>query len=91
MTTEFTYVPGSGRVIFGPGTSRTQLAHEIERLGVDRVLIITTARLQTLVQELTRPFGGRIVGSFTEVASHVPTAVAAAARAQARSSGRSPR
>jgi maleylacetate reductase len=87
MTTEFTYVPGSGRVIFGPGTSRTQLAHEIERLGVDRVLIITTTRLQKLVQELTRPFGDRIVGTFTEVASHVPTEVAAAACAQARSSG----
>jgi maleylacetate reductase len=72
----FTYQPAGGRVVFGPGASRTRLGPELEALGARRVLLVTEPR-----------FAGRVdvgeVATFTGVRRHVPSEVADAARAAA--------
>ena len=75
----FTYEPAGGRVVFGPGASRSRLAPELERLGARRVLLIAD-----------RPFetdGVPLAGTFAGARAHVPAAVAAAAREAATDAG----
>jgi maleylacetate reductase len=79
----FTYDALPGRVVFGPGTARTRLAAEVERLGVERVLLIASARAAGTVASLVGPLGERIAGTFTDVREHVPVETAEAARAAA--------
>src|SRR5689334_12159307 len=80
----FTYDALPGRVIFGPGASRRRLAEEVDRLGVDRVLLIATEREREFAEELSAPLGERIVGVFTGVMPHVPVEAAEEARELAR-------
>jgi maleylacetate reductase len=79
----FTYDALPGRVVFGAGTARTELAGEIDRLGATRILLIASDRDAERVQVLTRPFADRIAATFTAVREHVPVATAEAARAAA--------
>ncbi len=79
----FSYDARPGRVVFGPGTARAGLASEVSRLGVSRLLLITTPRAEPLARELAGPLGGRVAGVFTGVRPHVPAEVAEAARRQA--------
>ncbi len=80
----FTYEALPGRVVFGTGSSRSQLAPEIERLGALRILLIASARDQPLAEQLTLPFAAAVVGHFSAVRPHVPIEVAQQARALAR-------
>jgi maleylacetate reductase len=80
---EFVHTFLPGRVVFGAGTL-DQVAAEAELLGVRRVLLIATRSAQdpadVVEVELKDRFAGRIDG----VTQHVPTEVAAAARAKAQ-------
>ena len=58
---------------------------EIERLGLERMLLLTTERGRALGDDLARSLGARVVGTFTGVREHVPVEVAREARALARS------
>jgi maleylacetate reductase len=68
------------RVVFGPGTARTRLAEEVERLGSHRVLVIAGPRQPDLAAGLP------VVGTFRDVRMHVPAEIAGQARAQAAQS-----
>ena len=83
----FSYDALPGRVVFGPGTARAGLADEVSRLGVSRLLLITTPRAEPLARELAGPLGDQVAGVFTGVRPHVPAEVAEAARHQAAGSG----
>lgn len=80
----FTYEALPGRVVFGVGASRENLAEEIDRLGSSRVLLIATEEEKALAEELAEPLGDRFVGTFTNVKPHVPMEVAEEARNMAR-------
>ncbi|HZG92764.1 MAG TPA: maleylacetate reductase [Pseudonocardia sp.] len=84
---EFSYEALPGRVVFGPGTARTRLADEVERLGATRLLLIASARAADTVDALVAPFRERIAGTFTAVREHVPVETAQAARAAAADAG----
>jgi alcohol dehydrogenase class IV len=72
-----------GRVVFGPGAARRDLASEVDRLSCRRVLLITTKRGEPLATELAAPLGERMVGAFTDAQEHVPQEIAEAARTAA--------
>ncbi len=76
-----------GRVVFGPGTARTELPAEVARLGVSRVLLIAGGSAERAARELAGTLGGRLAGVFTGVRPHVPAAVAQAARQEAAAVG----
>ena len=73
--------------MFGHGASRTQLRDEFDRLDLRRVLVVTSPRRRALAGELTRSFAERIVGTFADIAPHVPADVADAARRHAEATG----
>jgi alcohol dehydrogenase class IV len=75
----FRYQAPGGRVVFGAGAARTELAAEIERLGVSRVLLIASTRGYDVAAALAAPLGRRLVATFTDVRQHVPVEVARAA------------
>ncbi|WP_300016492.1 maleylacetate reductase [Pseudonocardia sp.] len=79
----FTYDALPGRVVFGAGAARTELAAEIDRLGATRVLLIASERDAGRVRIITDPLAGRVAATFTAVREHVPVATADAARAAA--------
>ena len=72
-----------GRVVFGPSSSRRDIASEVDSLGCGRVLLVTTKRAEPLATELTEPLGSRLAGVFTDVQEHVPQEIAEAARTAA--------
>jgi maleylacetate reductase len=76
----FTFDALPGRVVFGAGVASEVLVDELERLGGDRVLVISTPRGESLARELAGPLGDRVVGVFTGVRQHVPVETAQAAR-----------
>ncbi|MDZ4720662.1 MAG: maleylacetate reductase [Roseiflexaceae bacterium] len=80
----FTYDALPGRVVFGAGSSRSQLGPEIDRMGVQRVLLLVSERERPGAEVLTQPFGERVVGIFSAVRPHVPIEVAEQARTMAR-------
>ena len=75
----FRYQAPGGRVVFGAGAARTELAAEIDRLGVSRVLLIASTRGYDVAAALAAPLGRRLVATFTDVRQHVPVEVARAA------------
>jgi maleylacetate reductase len=79
----FTYDALPGRIVFGPGTARTRLAAEVQRLGASKLLLIASDRDADRVRALTAPFADRVAATFTAVREHVPVATAEAARAAA--------
>ena len=83
----FTYDALPGRVVFGVGISHTQLASEIERLNIRRILVIASIRDQALAKNLTAPFTDLVIGGFAEVRPHVPIEIAEQARTLARALG----
>jgi maleylacetate reductase len=80
---EFIYDALPARVVFGPGAARTRLADEVARLGVSRLLLITSERDAERVQQITAPLGDAVVARFTAVREHVPVETAEAARSAA--------
>jgi alcohol dehydrogenase class IV len=77
----FTYTALPGRVVFGAGAARERLADEVERLGARRVLLIAGEPELDLARSLSD--GLPVHGEFAEVRQHVPTEIAARARAAA--------
>jgi maleylacetate reductase len=86
-TMDFTYEALPGRIVFALGSARRSLADEIARLGVSRLLLITTAAEAELAMEIASPFGGCVAGTFHDVRPHVPVDVAEAAQSAAKDAG----
>ncbi|MFT3864284.1 MAG: maleylacetate reductase [Solirubrobacterales bacterium] len=84
---EFVYEALPGRVVFGPGSARRELAGAIEALGARRLLLIAATSEAELAEELAAPLGERVVGRFDGVRPHVPVEVGAAAVEAARAAG----
>lgn len=82
MTT-FAYDALPGRVVFGRGAARQQLAAEVEALGAKRILVVAAGAEADLATELCAQFADRIAATFAEVRPHVPIEVAEQARAAA--------
>ena len=76
-----------GRIVFGAGVARTALADELDRLDARRVLLVVAPGERELARDLCAPLGARVAATFTDVAPHVPLAVAQAARAVAADAG----
>ncbi|WP_327312066.1 maleylacetate reductase [Streptomyces sp. NBC_01235] len=79
----FTYEALPMRVVFGAGSLR-QLPQEAERLGVRRLLVLSTPGQRALAGHAATLLGEACAGLFTEARMHVPVQVAEAARAAAR-------
>lgn len=85
--TSFTHTALPGRVVFGAGLSRSSLVEEVDRLGFTRIMLIATEREAELARELVQPLEDRVALVFDNVAPHVPSTVAAAARKAASECG----
>ncbi len=82
----FHYDALPGRVIFGVGR-RSEIGLEVDRLGLERVLLIADSFDLERAREIERHLGDRCVGVFTDVAQHVPVASAERARVLATTTG----
>lgn len=80
---EFVHEQLPGRIVFGVGAARTELAAEVERLGAVRLLLVASMRDAERVEALVAPFAGRVAARFSETDEHVPVATAEAVRAAA--------
>ena len=76
----------SGRVVFGAGR-RTELGAEVDRLGLGRILVVSTPGRADLADEAAAALGERLAGTHPRAAMHVPAEVGAAAVARARELG----
>ena len=74
----FTHIAHPARVIFGAGTL-SRVVPEIERLGLERVLVLTTPRQQASGQALSARIGARSAGVCSEAVMHTPVSVTEAA------------
>ncbi len=83
MSLAFVYDPSPGRVVFGIG-SLSRLGDEVRRLGLGRVLVISTPSRAAEAQGLAAALGALAVGVHAHAAMHVPAAAAAAASEEAR-------
>jgi alcohol dehydrogenase class IV len=79
---QFIYESLPGRVVFGAG-SIDRLADEAERLGVTRVLVLSTPGQRVLAERAARLLGQRAAGSFAGAVMHVPAQTAAQAHVEA--------
>lgn len=79
----FVYDALPGRVVFGPG-SLDQLAHEVDRLGRTRALVVSTPGHRHLAEDAAERLGERAAGIWDRAVMHVPIEAAEAARAEAR-------
>ncbi len=70
----FVYNSHPGRVIFGAGTLITALPGEVERLGCERLLILSTPGHEALAREIGERLGGR-TSVFAGARMHTPAAV----------------
>jgi maleylacetate reductase len=73
-------------VVFGAGALH-QVAREVELLGVRRVLVVTTNSARRAADVLEAELGPRFAGRIDGVTQHVPTELAAPARAKASELG----
>lgn len=62
------------RVIFGTG-SRTRVAEELDRLGIARAIVLSTAGRSDLAEEFARMIGDRAASVFPGAAMHTPLEV----------------
>ena len=70
----FTHTAARSRVVFGRG-SLAQVGEEVERLGVRRALVLTTAQQQGDGAALAERLGGLAVGHFPGAVMHTPVGV----------------
>ena len=75
-----------GRVVFGVG-SFDRLSAEAERLGLSKLLVLSTPGQARLADEAARRLGARAAGIYPQAKMHVPVEVAEAARAEAHRLG----
>ncbi|MHA7880197.1 MAG: maleylacetate reductase [Saccharospirillum sp.] len=79
---QFLYAPLPMRVQFGEGV-RHQLANEAERLGLERLLVLSTPRQRPLAEQVAEPLAARVSGYFDRAAMHVPVETVDEALAEA--------
>jgi maleylacetate reductase len=81
---EFAGLPA--RVVFGAG-SAARLPDELDRLGLRRVVVISTPGQKALADDVAVRLGERGLGTYSHAVMHVPVAVSAAAVAHVREAG----
>jgi maleylacetate reductase len=79
---QFTYEALPARVIFGVGSVK-RVGDEIERLGAERALVISTPGQRSLAETIAAQLGARAAGIFSGAAMHVPAEVVEAAQSEA--------
>ncbi len=82
----FVYNGHPARVIFGAG-SLQYLGREIEALGAQKVLVLSTPEQRASAEMIADLLGARAVGVFDRAVMHVPIETAREARALARQLG----
>lgn len=70
----FTFAGIPSRVVFGTGTLR-QLSDEVDRLGLRRVLVLSTQQQEDTAKEIALWLGDRVAGAFLDATMHTPVAV----------------
>jgi alcohol dehydrogenase class IV len=83
---EFTYESAPQRVVFGTGTL-PRVADELDRLGVSKVIVLTTAEQASQGEELADLLGDRVAGTFFGAKMHTPVSVTEQALDHARAIG----
>jgi maleylacetate reductase len=83
---EFVYTGQTGRVVFGPGSLR-HLEREIDLLGAQRVLVLSTPGQSRLAEMVSDRLGSRVAGIYARAVMHVPIETAREAREVARKLG----
>ena len=83
---DFVYDQLACRVVFGAGTF-DKLATEVDRLGLSKLLVLSTPGQVKLAEEVARRLGARATGLYPHARMHVPIETAQAARAEARRLG----
>ena len=81
----FTFEAQPSRVVFGPGCL-DQLAHEVERLGCSRAMLVATPGRTDLVSRARALLREKSVEVFDRAVTHVPQHIAVAARESAAQS-----
>src|SRR6266702_4224475 len=71
----FVYKSHPGKVIFGAGTLTTALPGEVERLGCERLLILSTPGHEALAQAIAERLGVGTRNVFAGARMHTPVAV----------------
>ncbi|SFZ86854.1 maleylacetate reductase [Devosia enhydra] len=71
---DFVYNANPSRVIFGEG-SRARVAEELDRLGIERAIIISTPDQSALAAEIARSIGGRAGIMYPGAVQHTPVEV----------------
>jgi maleylacetate reductase len=77
--TSFVSESGATRVVFGSGTFN-QLAYELDGLGRERAVLISTPGRRALTDRAKQMLGRHFVARFDDAVVHVPDHVAASAR-----------
>jgi alcohol dehydrogenase class IV len=75
----FTYQALPIRVVFGAG-SLDRLGEEIERLGAQRALVLSTPEQRSAAEDVARRIGARAAGVYDQAVMHTPIETAEAAR-----------
>ena len=83
---DFVYDQIPYRIVFGAGAF-DKLAVEVDRLGLSKLLVLSTPGQVTLAEEAARRLGSRAIGLYPHARMHVPIETADAARAEARRLG----
>jgi alcohol dehydrogenase class IV len=78
----FVYTGQPARVVFGAG-SLARLVPEIERLGAQRALVLSTPEQRASAEDIAQRLGARCAGVFDRAVMHVPIETAREARAEA--------
>jgi len=83
---EFTYTANPGRVLFGDGKIAA-LAEEVSRLGLSRVLVLSTPQQESQARGVADALGGLCAGHFAGAVMHTPVAVTEQALRVVRETG----
>ena len=78
----FTYDQLPARIVFGAGRVE-EVGAEVERLGGQRVMLISDRQAAAIAAAVTEQLGSRLTLAWDEVAQHVPVELAERARAAA--------
>ena len=79
----FSYDANPARIVFGAG-SLARLPQELQRLGLQRALVLSTPGQSALAARCTELLGAQAAGVFAQAAMHVPVDVARAACSEAQ-------
>lgn len=71
---EFVYNANPSRVIFGAG-SRARIGEELERLGIERAIVISTADQSAQAAQIAKAIGGRAAIMYPGAVQHTPVEV----------------